>query len=353
MKFKKVIGIISILLSVGSVVFISFVFVISIMLSNMLNSGSNNKTSDGVIADMLTKEMILEAISSQEKYKVPASIILAQILLESRGKYPLPNGKYSRLAYEDKNLFGIKGKGDAGSRAYETGEYTSDGKAYKIKANFAKYSSYKASIDAHGKLLSSPLYKNRVKDENSPEAWADALTGLYATAPDYGDKLKEIMRSNDLYRFNSMKKGQALKLFNNNKLAKGLNGASDMQKNIVQSATSYSDPFRNGYRYLCEKWVGDVYEKSGLSYQRSHCASFARERFATKKGDIPVGAIVYSSESYRAGVRCFCGRDAGHVGIYIGNGRVLSSQPNFNVSLEEFINNVGYGGYSFNMHKLK
>ena len=109
----------------------------------------------------------------------------------------------------------------------------------------------------------------------------------------------------------------------------------------------------HGYRNLCEGWVCDTYRKAGLHYSASCCASHARERFAIKTGKIPIGAVIYSSKGYKSGVRCSCGRDAGHVAIYIGDGKVAGSQTPYIMDINDWIALCGYGGYSFNDNNIK
>jgi hypothetical protein len=54
----------------------------------------------------------------------------------------------------------------------------------------------------HGELLGKGApYANARRYHNDPDRFADALTGVYATDPQYGTLLKKIMRSNNLYAF--------------------------------------------------------------------------------------------------------------------------------------------------------
>lgn len=126
-----------------------------------------------------------------------------------------------------------------------------------------------------------------------------------------------------------------------------------IQERIVNTALSFNDPYNNGYKNLCEGWVGTVYRNAGLKYNGACCAAHSRELNAIRKGKIPVGAVIYSSPTYKSGVKCSCGRDAGHVAIYIGDGKVAGSQLPFIMSLSDFINLCGYGGYSFSGNKVR
>jgi len=107
-------------------------------------------------------------------------------------------------------------------------------------------------------------------------------------------------------------------------------------------------PWENGYQGLCETWVCDVYDSAGLPVSGSCCASTSRDEFAVWSEDIPVGAMVYSGPEYLSGYPCeVCGKDPGHVAIYIGDGKVAGSQPTYILTLDEFREYFGYGGWSF------
>ncbi|RPK06192.1 glycoside hydrolase family 73 protein [Bacillus subtilis] len=144
------------------------------------------------------KPFIKDAQAIQKETGIPASIILGQIMLESGGSNP---GGLSGLAYYSKNLFGIKGKGTAGSATMGTTEVY-NGKTYHIKDGFAKYNSYQDSIRAHAELLSKPRYASKLKDAKSVEDYAKGIkAGGYATDPGYVNKLLGIISSNNLHQY--------------------------------------------------------------------------------------------------------------------------------------------------------
>ncbi|WP_161907913.1 peptidoglycan DD-metalloendopeptidase family protein [Emergencia sp. 1XD21-10] len=166
--------------------------------------GSQGKGGNIDIEDLpeiITQEMVIGAMESEKKYGVPASLTLAQIILESSGNYP---GGLSKLAFECHNLFGMKGIGPAGYKEYQTGEQTSNGESYVIYAKFRKYHNVKESIDDHGKLLSSATYKKYTQNCKTADEWAKAIHKAgYATAVDYSQKLIELMGMYDLYSFDN------------------------------------------------------------------------------------------------------------------------------------------------------
>jgi Mannosyl-glycoprotein endo-beta-N-acetylglucosaminidase len=133
---------------------------------------------------------------AQQTYGVPAAVTIAQAIDES-------GWGQSALASEDYNLFGIKGTGPAGSVALPTQEVY-DGQTVNITADFRVYHDVAESIDDHGKLLAeSGSYSAAMASKQSPNSFANALTGVYATDPGYGSQLIDLMRKYNLYRYDA------------------------------------------------------------------------------------------------------------------------------------------------------
>jgi flagellum-specific peptidoglycan hydrolase FlgJ len=134
------------------------------------------------------------AVATQRKYGIPAAVTIAQAIDES-------GWGRSNLAIRDHNLFGIKGTGPAGSDPQPTQEYE-NGQLVTRAAAFRVYDDIAGSIDDHGMLLAtSGHYTQAMADRQNPNAFAAALTGVYATDPDYGAKLINLMRRYNLYRY--------------------------------------------------------------------------------------------------------------------------------------------------------
>ncbi len=117
-----------------------------------------------------------------------AKIAAAQAILESG-----LSGKPSKLATEDNNLFGIKGKGTAGSVNYGTTEHTKTG-SYDTRAGFAKNATLNDSFKQHQSLMNRlPRYKG-VLDAGTVEDAAKALTASGYAGDDakYGDKVLQV-----------------------------------------------------------------------------------------------------------------------------------------------------------------
>lgn len=90
---------------------------------------------------------------------------------------------------------------------------------------------------------------------------------------------------------------------------------NDTQRKIVVVATnseSYGISAKSGY---CQAWVADVYQAVTGSRGSAHCALCAAEKWAVSDdwSKIQVGATVYG----------YASNPYGHVGIYIGNGKVI------------------------------
>ena len=141
------------------------------------------------------------AFAAQQRYGVPASVTIAQAIDES-------DWGRSSLAAQDHNLFGIKGTGPAGSVALPTQEYV-DGQWETITASFRVYHNIAESISDHAELLATDsVYQRAMADRAVPDAFANDLTGVYATDPEYGANLIAIMRLYNLYRFDTQAGGQ-------------------------------------------------------------------------------------------------------------------------------------------------
>lgn len=132
------------------------------------------------------------------------------------------------------------------------------------------------------------------------------------------------------------------------------------QKAIINQITrtwplNGKNPYNNGYHGLCLKWVVDIYNGAGFSAcggQSVCCASKHRDLFAHKNKNIPPGAMIYSGSKYRSSCTCECGRNAGHVAIYLGNNKVAGSQSPYVMSLDQWTKIFGYGGWSFGGNKF-
>jgi hypothetical protein len=170
-----------------------------------------------VIPERFSIAVIKAAQASQRLWGVPASVTLAQWALESAYGNRMPAGS--------NNPFGIKAKAGQPSVMALTTEVIG-GKAVKVNAAFRVFDSLDEAFISHGKLLGTAgVYANARKFLNSPDGFADALTGVYATDPNYGELLKSIMRKNSLYNFDVRSDGSDI-----------LEGGDDVAKPLQQGS---------------------------------------------------------------------------------------------------------------------
>jgi flagellum-specific peptidoglycan hydrolase FlgJ len=136
------------------------------------------------------------AIAAQQRFGVPAAVTIAQAIEESAWGQ-------SGLAAQYHNLFGIKGTGPAGSVSLPTSEFQG-GQWVTIDAQFRVYHNDAESIADHAELLATSGYYTRaMADRAVPDAFANDLTGVYATDPGYGANLIALMKLYHLYQFDS------------------------------------------------------------------------------------------------------------------------------------------------------
>jgi flagellum-specific peptidoglycan hydrolase FlgJ len=149
------------------------------------------------------------AVNEMHQYKIPASITLAQGILESgRGK--------SELALKSNNHFGIK------CHVKWTGErvYHDDDEKGEC---FRKYKYIATSYKDHSLFLTQRKRYAFLFDYNikNYKKWAYGLRKAgYATDRNYPSKLLKIIKDYQLYEFDKSKKGKNSKIFNKGAHAK-------------------------------------------------------------------------------------------------------------------------------------
>lgn len=140
------------------------------------------------------------ARESQRKTSVPASVTLAQAILES-------DWGRSKLTREANNLFGIKaqnGPGSAGIYDINTDEVIDDEVVTVLDA-FRAYKSVADSIVDHGRWFhENRRYREALQVTNDPRAFARAINEAgYATDPAYAPKLIGLMDTFNLYAYDA------------------------------------------------------------------------------------------------------------------------------------------------------
>ena len=133
------------------------------------------------------------AIEQMNQYHIPASITLAQGLLES-------NAGRSRLATQANNHFGIKvGSTWTGPYIVQSDDRPDD--------RFRKYKSARDSYIDHSKFLQGKRYQGLFQlSITDYKGWARGLKAAgYATNPAYADALIRVIEMYDLHQFDTGK----------------------------------------------------------------------------------------------------------------------------------------------------
>lgn len=234
------------------------------------------------------------AIEHQEKYGIPASITLAQGILES-------NNGNGRLAVEANNHFGIKCKKNW------TGMTISHDDDAKGEC-FRKYNTAEESYEDHASYLDTqPRYDSLFRhSETDYAAWARGLKAAgYATDPLYAEKLIRIIEENRLYLFD---RGE-------NPLEERVEQIVEVEEQIreeqpvtVETPDAKSDAVvdidnytvalnsHNGYALQTVNGVGYVVAKQGDSYEAIARAFKLSTKKLLKYNDVAAGATLGEGE---------------------------------------------------------
>lgn len=147
--------------------------------------------------DQYIQKFAQYAVEEMELYNIPASITLAQGLLET-------GGGQSILAQQGNNHFGIKCKEDWTGRSMK---YTDDAP----NECFRVYDHPRESYEDHSKfLVNRPFYKGLFQlDPKDYKSWAHGLKKAgYATNPRYAYILIDKIEKYKLFEFDFIKKDQ-------------------------------------------------------------------------------------------------------------------------------------------------
>lgn len=145
------------------------------------------------------------ATSSQQSTGVPASVTIAQAILES-------DWGRSGLTRQCHNWFGIKARQGEAYKEFATHEFVVSangvGKLEAVRARFKTFISDGECFYAHGRLLSTlTRYAPAMAAAADPLAFAAKLQQCgYATDPMYPDKLARLIAEFNLTRFDVKQK---------------------------------------------------------------------------------------------------------------------------------------------------
>lgn len=187
------------------------------------------------------------AVSEQKKYGIPASITLAQGLLESGA------GK-STLAVEANNHFGIKCSDWTGERVFQDDDQKNE--------CFRKYSNPKESYEDHSSfLLKRSRYASLFSLKSTDyKGWANGLqTAGYATNKSYAASLINLI---ELYELNLLDQESGKWLASGKKKKKPV----IEEKTIAEALADSSSVVSSDFGVIEEPFAHKVYKNNGVKY---------------------------------------------------------------------------------------
>jgi len=186
--------------------YISHAYVVTPTLHLCPGSSTAPSTSPTVTPQQFLAAAVPGAQQGWRDYGVPASVTIAQAILES-------GWGRSSLSTNDRNYFGIKcqngqyGTLANGCHVYRTTECAKDGTCFATSATFRTYATMSHSFRDHGNFLRvNSRYKPAfayTKDANK-FIWQVWKAG-YATDPNYYTKITSLMAANNLYQYDIWK----------------------------------------------------------------------------------------------------------------------------------------------------
>ncbi len=136
------------------------------------------------------------AVEKMREHRIPASITLAQGILES-------GAGQSELAKKSNNHFGIKCHNDwTGERVYHDDD--------EKQECFRKYSKPELSYEDHSQFLKKKRYESLFElNVTDYKGWAKGLKACgYATAKDYAERLIDLIETYDLQQYDQIALGK-------------------------------------------------------------------------------------------------------------------------------------------------
>lgn len=314
------------------------VFLIFLLFDNNQDMESDVPADYG-LPTFITSEMMQAFFEVQDESGIPVSSGIAQLIAESGFGMYGPGGEsgqgLSMLAYEYKNLFGIKYfSGDVyacGSVNLLTGEQDSGGGSYTVVNGFSIYPDYSSCIRQRAWMLMREPYYSRIQlylNENDGSYTIEKANGFiegireagWATDIAYAEHCIRHMETYDLYQFDNMTWEEYLA---------GIGTGVDYDGTVTPQMQRIVDIARNNQGTypcragMCAAWVTGVYQAAAapvIPYGNAiDMWNTYKNTGSTNMENIPPGAIVCGSGSGSDGALY------GHVGIYLGDGLVANN----------------------------
>lgn len=144
-----------------------------------------------MIAPVIPGSVISAARIAMAKYRVPASVSIAQWALESGWGAHAPGN----------NPFGIKAMRGFAVQTFATHE-SQHGHLVACEQRFAAFTDLAQAFDCHAMLIATaPVYAAAMRALPDLPAFVTQLAAHYATDPQYSAKIMAVIRSHNLQQF--------------------------------------------------------------------------------------------------------------------------------------------------------
>jgi len=207
------------------------------------------------------------AVEQMNKYKIPASITMAQAILES-------GSGNSMLAVKAKNHFGIKCHGWKGKKVFKDDDSKNECfRAYKsAQESFVDHSLFLTEHNRYSFLF--------VLDQTDYKSWAKGLkTAGYATNPKYPKLLIDLIERLDLSKLDVI-------------ITPVIYESTVVQSVPQKKSSSRSAFLKNGVKCVnVEK--GDTYYSISLEFGLTLTQLYRYNDFSNEKDFLEIGDIVY------------------------------------------------------------
>lgn len=281
-------------------------FTLVFLFSTLAVSFASNEKAQGYIEKY--KDI---AISEMKRSGIPASIKLAQGMLESQW------GE-SELARKANNHFGIKCGSQWSGPTFFRADDDFDSRGKQVESCFRAYDDARTSYISHTDFLTEPKKQSRYgflfsfasDDYNS---WAKGLSQAgYATDPKYADKLISTIQRYNLSIYDERLSGKELA---NNQLPDARNQTNSGGSFTAASESRYH---HQGLKHMItdgKSSAEDISKHFGLSLR--HLLSY-NETILIPSEDLPAGEIVYLEPKLRE----YAGTESVH---YVREGETVAS----------------------------
>ena len=332
-----------------------FFFIIFVCIMVVLGSiGNDSSDSSSINIDMsalnlpafINQEMLSASFQVQQQYGYPVSVTIAQIIAESGfGKYDGLSG----LAYNDKNLFGIKaGSSWTGQTvSYKTAEQTANGSSYTITATFRKYNSFTECIQDRAAILHRSYGVDGITDANE---FAKKVASKWATSISYYNTLIGFMTKYNLYALDNLNINDANDYLSqtsagNKTIVEKAKSKLGSQYQLGASHSSKAIKNPNTTKFDCSSFVCWVYYQSGKDIGVHDSRELNDIGKSVKYSELQPGdIIVYSSNKKASGIH--------HVAIYVGNGKIIHAKGKDYGVVEDSCTSGYYRKYIYSCRRI-